>query len=210
MNVKLGKRTSFESNAEECIKIIKKYNIKYISFWDNMTLEIVFHPNKNDCLSFDIDLDVLNNWSWSLDIMHQDLIKIAEEFNLPDPIIGPSMYSTDGSANVIHSNPLNSDYEFQEMRMEIPTFSWGKKIVPDIKVESFRKFENKPINHITVITDEISINNHIYIDFESYPSKEFETIGDMVASITIKDAKDEDIDKVIQRLNKLNLPIEIL
>lgn len=119
MNIKLN-RDNFESNAEECIAIIKENNIKYISFWENYMLEIVFHPTEKDVLTFDINLDVFDNWSRSLYLSGKDLTKIAKEFNLPDPIIAPSMYSTDGSANVIHSNPLCENWEYDEMRMEIP------------------------------------------------------------------------------------------
>lgn len=113
-------RKTFESNAEECIEIIKKYNIKYISFWENYVLEIVFHPTEKDCLAFEIKTDKIDDWSRSLVIWNKDLVKIAKEFNLPETIIGPSMYTTDGLADVIHSNPLNEDWEFEEMKMEIP------------------------------------------------------------------------------------------
>ena len=114
------KRETFESNAKECIEIVKKYDIKYISFWENMVREIVFHPTKKDCLTFEIKTDTIDDWSRSLTIYGEDLIKIAEEFNLPEIIDAPSMYTTDGLANVIHSNPLTEDWEFEEMRMQIP------------------------------------------------------------------------------------------
>ena len=119
MNIELNRNT-FESNAKECISIIKANDIKYISFFENSVLEIIFHPTENEVLTFEINLDVLNNWSRSLKISARDLVVIAEELNLPETIIAPSMYSTDGSANVIHSSPLCNDWEYDEIRMEIP------------------------------------------------------------------------------------------
>lgn len=120
MDIKL-ERDNFDSTAEECIRIIKENNIKYVSFWENYILEIVFHPTEKNVLTFEIDLDVLNNWSRSLIISQEDLSIIAEALNLPEVIVAPSMYSTDGLANVIHSSPLTEDWEFEEMKMEIST-----------------------------------------------------------------------------------------
>lgn len=76
-----------------------------------------------------------------------------------------------------------------------------------MKVESFRKFRDKPVNSIMLTIDQLP---YIYIDFESYPSEEFDTIGDMVATITVKDAKEEDIKKILQRLRRFNIPIDFL
>lgn len=75
-------------------------------------------------------------------------------------------------------------------------------------IESFKKFDDKNVNLIRVITDEIPINGYMYIDFEHYPSQEFEVIGDRIATITIKNIKKEEVNQIINNLKNFNLPIE--
>lgn len=72
---------------------------------------------------------------------------------------------------------------------------------------SWRKFEDLEVNNIEIDTDNIE-DGIFYIDFTHFPSKEFETIGDSVATITCESVSEKDVEKIIRNLKEnFDIPI---